>query len=96
MVEDCMGVQLNKEKLLAWLVRPLAENYLQYAMEDVLYLIPCYNKLLKELAPEQFAEAQTLSNKLIELNQPQYLAGNQAAAEENFKIKDLALSSKTK
>ena len=70
MVEDFMGVQLNKEKLLAWLVRPLAENYLHYAMEDVLYLIPCYNKLVQELTQEQFADSHKHSNKLIEQNQP--------------------------
>lgn len=50
LVEDQMDVQLEKSQTRTnWLKRPLTNKQIEYAGDDVLYLIPIYNKLITEL-----------------------------------------------
>jgi ribonuclease D len=50
LVELKMGVQLEKSQTRTnWLKRPLTSRQIEYAGEDVLYLIPMYQKLLAGL-----------------------------------------------
>jgi ribonuclease D len=50
LVEEQMGVQLEKSQTRTnWLKRPLTHKQIEYAGDDVLYLIPIYNKLVAEL-----------------------------------------------
>lgn len=51
---DLVSAQLNKEiskaySLVDWKKRPLPEQFLNYAINDVLYLFPLYEKIHKEL-----------------------------------------------
>ncbi len=50
MVSELFGVQLKKsESLTDWSYRPLAANQIKYALEDVRYLIPAYDKMVSQL-----------------------------------------------
>jgi ribonuclease D len=50
LVEQQMGAQLEKSQTRTnWLKRPLTSRQIEYAADDVLYLIPIYQKLLAEL-----------------------------------------------
>jgi ribonuclease D len=50
MVEVMLETTLEKgESRTDWLKRPLSPEQLQYAAEDVLYLLPCYEKLIASL-----------------------------------------------
>lgn len=54
LVEAQMGVQLEKSQTRTnWLKRPLTSRQIEYAGDDVLYLIPMYEKLLAELEQKQ-------------------------------------------
>ena len=49
-VAQIMGIELDKSQTRTnWLKRPLTKKQLQYAAEDVLYLIPIYQQLLATL-----------------------------------------------
>jgi ribonuclease D len=50
LVEELMGVQLEKSQTRTnWLKRPLTKKQIEYAGDDVLYLIPLYSKLISQL-----------------------------------------------
>ena len=50
LVELLQGVILEKgESRTDWISRPLSPKQLQYAAEDVIYLLPCYHKLVEQL-----------------------------------------------
>lgn len=50
LVEQQIGIQLEKSQTRTnWLKRPLTSRQIEYAGDDVLYLIPMYQKLLSEL-----------------------------------------------
>ncbi len=50
LVDQQMGVQLDKSQTRTnWLKRPLTSRQIEYAGDDVLYLIPMYQKQLAEL-----------------------------------------------
>ncbi len=50
MVAQELGVELDKgEARTNWLKRPLTDNQLHYAMNDVKYLLPLYHKLNEQL-----------------------------------------------
>ena len=50
LVEEQMDVQLEKSQTRTnWLKRPLTKKQIEYAGDDVLYLIPIYHKLVTEL-----------------------------------------------
>jgi ribonuclease D len=50
MVEALLNKTLEKgESRTDWLKRPLSSKQLQYAAEDVLYLLPCYELLIDKL-----------------------------------------------
>ncbi len=50
LVELLQGVVLEKgESRTDWISRPLSPKQLQYAAEDVIYLLPCYHKLVELL-----------------------------------------------
>lgn len=51
LVELLQDVVLEKgESRTDWISRPLSPKQLQYAAEDVIYLLPCYHKLVEQLA----------------------------------------------
>lgn len=50
LVEQQIGIRLEKSQTRTnWLKRPLTSRQIEYAGDDVLYLIPLYNKLMFEL-----------------------------------------------
>ena len=55
LVEQLTGQVLDKsESRTDWLARPLSSTQLQYAANDVFYLLPLFEKLRDELSPGQF------------------------------------------
>jgi ribonuclease D len=57
MVEQGLGISLDKgEARTNWLKRPLTENQLQYAYNDVKYLLPVYEKLSSQLKERQLLD----------------------------------------
>lgn len=57
LVEQQMGVQLEKSQTRTnWLKRPLTSRQIEYAGDDVLYLIPMYQKLMSELKNKNRAQ----------------------------------------
>ncbi|QJR82202.1 ribonuclease D [Alteromonas pelagimontana] len=69
LIEELCGVVLDKgESRTDWLARPLSENQLAYAANDVLYLLPAYEQLNGMIHGREkrnwiFAEIQTLAEK---------------------------------
>lgn len=56
-VAQLLGTELDKSQTRTnWLKRPLSKKQLQYAAEDVLYLIPVYEQLLETLQQKQRAD----------------------------------------
>ena len=54
LVELLQGVILEKgESRTDWISRPLSPKQLQYAAEDVIYLLPCYHKLVEQLTEKR-------------------------------------------
>lgn len=54
MVEALLSVSLEKgESRTDWLRRPLTAEQLSYAADDVIYLLPCYDKITEQLSPKQ-------------------------------------------
>jgi ribonuclease D len=50
LTEELQGVRLKKDHTrFDWTIRPLPKSVLDYALDDVRYLIPNYRKLLNEL-----------------------------------------------
>lgn len=50
LVEEQMGIQLEKSQTRTnWLKRPLTSRQIEYAGDDVLYLLPMYEKLRTDL-----------------------------------------------
>lgn len=57
MVEQELGITLDKgEARTNWLKRPLTDNQLTYAVNDVKYLLPVYHSLNDKLANKQLQE----------------------------------------
>lgn len=57
MVAQELGVELDKgEARTNWLKRPLTENQLTYAVNDVKYLLPVYHSLNEKLAEKNLQE----------------------------------------
>ncbi|MCH8537109.1 MAG: ribonuclease D [Alkalimonas sp.] len=66
LVEKFTGEQLDKgESRTNWLARPLRDAQLQYAANDVLYLLPVYQHLLQQLSVEQLELLQLESEQLM-------------------------------
>lgn len=58
LVSHYLGIELDKgASRTDWLARPLAEEQLQYAAADVLYLLPVYQKLLEDLEHHRWKQA---------------------------------------
>lgn len=54
LVEQLLGVQLDKAHARTdWLARPLSEEQLRYAADDVIYLYPVYQQLREQLEQQQ-------------------------------------------
>lgn len=73
LVEHYLGITLDKgASRTDWLARPLSETQLQYAISDVWYLLPVYQKLLADLSqtPWQIAVAEECQNLCDKVNQP--------------------------
>ncbi|MCW8092547.1 ribonuclease D [Alteromonas sp. ASW11-130] len=50
LIDELLGIQLDKgEARTDWLARPLSEKQLHYAANDVLYLLPAYDKLATQV-----------------------------------------------
>ncbi|NMH61330.1 ribonuclease D [Alteromonas ponticola] len=50
LIDELLGIQLDKgEARTDWLARPLSDNQLHYAANDVLYLLPAYEKLATQI-----------------------------------------------
>lgn len=65
MVAQELGVELDKgEARTNWLKRPLTDNQLHYAMNDVKYLLPLYHKLNDQLTAAGLAEYNLAEAKL--------------------------------
>lgn len=65
LVERFTGEQLDKgESRTNWLARPLRDAQLQYAANDVLYLLPVYQQLSAQLSSEQLVLLQAETEQL--------------------------------
>lgn len=57
MVEQELGIALDKgEARTNWLKRPLSDNQIEYAVNDVRYLFPLYHKLVEQLEQKGWLE----------------------------------------
>jgi ribonuclease D len=62
MIKEFVGVELNKKKKIQrshWDIRPLTEEQLQYAVQDVIYLPELYKKQSVELCLKDLNNAAT-------------------------------------
>jgi ribonuclease D len=60
LVQHCTGVRLSKaHSFTDWLRRPLSPGQVEYALDDVRYLIPVYEQMVRELDKEQRIEWAT-------------------------------------
>ena len=65
-----IGVNIVKtQKFREWNLRPIPEDMIEYAAQDVKYLIPLYNKLKDLLKSKQRYEV--FRSKMAELNSPE-------------------------
>lgn len=70
LVQKIMGVSLDKSvRVSNWLKRPLSEEQIEYASNDVVYLLPIYNHLQSLLL--QFQRQDWIKDLIHELMQPQ-------------------------
>ncbi|WP_373020331.1 ribonuclease D [Thiomicrorhabdus sp.] len=94
-VEAELNHKLDKTQTRTnWHARPLTEEQIQYAIDDVHYLAPLYEKFIHNLSPEQKAAIQHDCDAL--LNETLYRpdpasAGEKVKGVRNFKPKQLAI-----
>lgn len=94
-VEAELGSQLPKDQTRTnWHQRPLTEEQLAYAFDDVDYLAPLYQKMIKQLSAEQLDALQTdfagLLNEHLYQIAPE-CAGDKLKAAQNLKPKAKAI-----
>lgn len=77
-----------------WHARPLSEEQIQYAIDDVHYLAPLYEKFIQNLTPEQLhavkQDCQALLDENLYKPDPKQ-AGLKVKGVRNFKPKQLAI-----
>lgn len=62
-----LGIQLEKSQTRTnWHARPLTEKQIEYALDDVRYLAPLYQKLISELSQEELAAVVVDSKKMLD------------------------------
>ena len=67
--KDLLNVELNKNnQFIDWRVRPLDSNKIQYALNDVKYLIPIFNIIKKKLKIKNLKRIRFLHQKIININ----------------------------
>ncbi|WP_051347175.1 ribonuclease D [Thiomicrorhabdus chilensis] len=77
-----------------WHARPLSEEQIQYAIDDVHYLAPLYEKFMQALTPQQLHAVQQDCQALLDesLYKPDTKqAGRKVKGVRNFKPKQLAI-----
>jgi len=94
-VEAELGVKLPKTQTRTnWHARPLTEEQIEYAIDDVRFLAPLYEKFKANLTAEQLSAINEDCNALLDerLYKPDpSLAGNKVKGIRNFKPKQLAM-----
>lgn len=71
LVEQQCGVSLGKAHARTnWLRRPLTAEQLQYAAEDVIYLLPLYEKLSSQLEQRQLTEIVLAESQRLAFREP--------------------------
>lgn len=94
-VEAELDVQLPKDQTRTnWSQRPLSDEQLAYAFDDVRYLAPLYEKILAKLTPEQLQALEEDFNALLDVDLYHILpekAGDKLKAAKHLKPKNLAI-----
>ncbi|MEA3404207.1 MAG: HRDC domain-containing protein [Pseudomonadota bacterium] len=94
-VEAELGHKLPKSQTRTnWHARPLTNEQIEYALDDVRYLAPLYEKQIKQLTAEQLTAIQADCEALLDesLYKPDpSSAGNKVKGIRNFKPKQLAI-----
>ncbi len=94
-VEAELGHKLDKTQTRTnWHARPLTEEQIQYAIDDVRYLAPLYEKFIENLTPEQTTAIQQDCDTLLDESLYQIdptMAGEKVKGVRNFKPKQLAI-----
>ncbi len=91
-----LNVTLNKDQTRTdWSQRPLSDKQLQYALDDVLFLVPLYKKILSQLSHQQHSSLITdfenlLSPALYDLNPNK--AGNKLKQLKGLSHKQIAIA----
>jgi len=66
-IENELGTKLDKSQTRTnWHHRPLTEKQIDYALDDVRYLAPLYEKFVNELTPEQIAAVKQDCDSLLD------------------------------
>lgn len=85
MVEQALGVSLAKELTRSkWNKRPFSQQQLEYAMDDVRYLIPLYNVLMEMLAQKNRLE--WIEEECDRLLEQQYVELDQSDVWKHFHV----------
>ena len=67
--KDLLNIQINKSnQFIDWRVRPLDSNKIQYALNDVKYLIPIFNIIEKKLKIKDLKQIRSQHKKIININ----------------------------
>ena len=94
-VEAELGIKLPKTQTRTnWHARPLTDEQIEYAIDDVRFLAPLYEKFKTNLTAEQLAAIQVDCDALLDENlyKPNpSAAGNKVKGIRNFKPKQLAM-----
>ena len=94
-VEAELGIKLPKTQTRTnWHARPLNDEQIEYAIDDVRFLAPLYEKFKANLTAEQLAAIQVDCDALLDENlyKPNpSSAGNKVKGIRNFKPKQLAM-----
>ncbi|WP_024851642.1 ribonuclease D [Hydrogenovibrio kuenenii] len=94
-VEYELDVQLPKDQTRTnWSQRPLSDEQLAYAFDDVRYLAPLYEKIRERLSQEQLQALEDDFSALLNVNLYHILpekAGDKLKAAKHLKTKNLAI-----
>ena len=94
-VKETLGITLDKSQTRTnWLARPLTEEQIQYALDDVRYLAPLYEYCLKTLTSQQLNAVteeceRGLEHSIYTINPKK--AGEKVKGIKTYKAKQLAM-----
>jgi len=90
-----LGISIDKSQTRTnWHARPLTDDQIEYALDDVRYLAPLYEACLKKLTPEQISavaeDCLAMLDESLYIHDPK-AAGQKMKGTKGYKPKQLAI-----